>query len=105
MHLSPHGQERPLQSCAAEPARRRQTHCHRLGPGEPAWLPRVAPRAYASLVHLGSEDPDVDVRTGKGAVRPPLPDGWVTTAWGAELHSLLRAAEALNSPTAVRVPA
>ena len=23
-----------------------------LGPGEPAWLPPVAPRAYASLVHL-----------------------------------------------------
>ena len=89
----------------AEPARRRQTRSHRLGPGEPAWLPRVASRAYASLVHLGSEDRDVDVRTGKGTVRLPLPDGWVTTAWGAELHSLLRAAAALNPLTAVRVPA
>jgi urease accessory protein len=76
-----------------------------LGPGEPAWLPPVAPRAYASLVHLGSEQPDVDVRTGADAVRLPIPGGWVTTAWGTELHRVLRAVEGLDPRTAVRVPA
>jgi urease accessory protein len=76
-----------------------------LGPGEPAWLPPVAPRAYASLVHLGSEQTDVDVGTGKDAVRLPLPGGWVTTAWGTELHRVLRAAEGLDPRAGVRVPA
>jgi urease accessory protein len=76
-----------------------------LGPGEPAWLPPVTPRAYASLVHLDSGDPDVDVRTGDDAVRLPLPGGWVTTAWGTELHSVLQAAEELDPRTGVRVSA
>jgi urease accessory protein len=72
-----------------------------LGPGEPAWLPPVAPRAYASTVHSGREA--ADVLTGEDAVRLPLPGGWVTTAWGAELHRVVRAAEALGA--SARVPA
>jgi urease accessory protein len=64
-----------------------------LGPGEAAWLPPVAPRAYASTVHIGA---DADVRTGEDAVRLPLPGGWVTTAWGAELHRVVRAADELT---------
>jgi urease accessory protein len=71
-----------------------------LGPGEPGWLPPVAPRAYASTVHFGCA---ADVRTGDDAVRLPLPGGWVTTAWGIELHRVVRAVEALGAP--VRVPA
>jgi urease accessory protein len=47
------------------------------GPGERAWLPPVAPRAYASTVHIGSP---ADVLTADDAVRLPLPGGWVTTA-------------------------
>ena len=66
-----------------------------LGPGEPAWLPPVAPRAYASTVHIGAERGDV--LTGEDAVRLPLPGGWVTTAWGAELHRVVRAAAALDA--------
>ena len=66
-----------------------------LGPGEPAWLPPVAPRAYASAVHIGDEK--TEVATGDDAVRLPLPGGWVTTAWGAELHRVAAAAEALAS--------
>jgi urease accessory protein len=72
-----------------------------LGPGGPAWLPSVAPRAYASTVHIGNDG--ADVLTGDDAVRLPLPGGWVTTAWGAELHQVLRAVDALGVP--VRVPA
>ena len=55
-----------------------------LGPGEAAWLPPVAPRAYASRVHCAAEagDDAADVATGEDAVRLPLPGGWVTTAWG-----------------------
>jgi urease accessory protein len=71
-----------------------------LGPGEPAWLPPVAPRAYASTVHIGST---AEVLTADDAVRLPLPGGWVTTAWGTELHRVVRAVEALGAP--VRVPA
>jgi urease accessory protein len=71
-----------------------------LGPGAPAWLPPVAPRAYASTVHIGSA---ADVLTADDAVRLPLPGGWVTTAWGIELHRVVRAVEALGAP--VRVPA
>jgi urease accessory protein len=71
-----------------------------LGPGEPAWLPPVAPRAYASTVHIGTA---ADVLTGDDAVRLPLPGGWVTTAWGDELHRVLHAVDALGSPG--RVPA
>ena len=67
-----------------------------LGPGEPAWLPPVAPRAYASAVHIGDEK--TEVATADDAVRLPLPGGWVTTAWGAELHRVVAAAEALSFP-------
>jgi urease accessory protein len=55
-----------------------------LGPGAPAWLPPVEPRAYASTLRIG--DPRPDVRTGTDAVRLPLPGGWVGTAWAGELH-------------------
>jgi urease accessory protein len=51
-------------------------------------------------VHYGCA---ADVRTGDDAVRLPLPGGWVTTAWGIELHRVVRAVEALGAP--VRVPA
>jgi urease accessory protein len=75
-----------------------------LGPDQPAWLPPVAPRAYASTVHIANEEA-VDVLTGEDAVRLPLPGGWVTTAWGAELHRVVRAAEVLTPGVDVRVPA
>ena len=39
-----------------------------LGPGEPAWLPPVAPRAYASTVHIGDRD-------GRGRDRARTPSG------------------------------
>ena len=55
-----------------------------LGPGAPAWLPPVAPRAYVSTVSVG--DPRPEVETGPDAVRLPLPGGWVGTAWAGELH-------------------
>jgi urease accessory protein len=55
-----------------------------LGPGAPAWLPPVAPRAYVSTVRVGG--PQEPVRTGADAVRLPLPGGWVGTAWAGELH-------------------
>jgi urease accessory protein len=63
-----------------------------LGPCAPAWLPPVAPRAYASTVHIGSP---ADVLTGDDAVRLPLPRGWLTTAWGEHLHRVVAAAEGL----------
>jgi urease accessory protein len=65
-----------------------------LGPGEPAWLAPVAPVAYASSVHLS--DDEAAVATGEDAVRLPLPGGWVTTGWGAELHRVVRAVDALT---------
>jgi urease accessory protein len=74
-----------------------------LGPGQPAWLPPVAPRAYASTVHIA--DDQADVLTGENVVRLPLPGGWVTTAWGSELHRVVRAAAALTPGAPVRVPA
>jgi urease accessory protein len=74
-----------------------------LGPDAPAWLPPVAPRAYASTVHIA--DQQADVQTGDDAVRLPLPGGWVTTAWGAELHHIVRAAAALTPTAPVRMPA
>lgn len=74
-----------------------------LGPDAPAWLPPVAPRAYASTVHIADEQ--TDVQTGDDAVRLPLPGGWVTTAWGAELHHVVRAASALTPTAPVRMPA
>jgi urease accessory protein len=55
-----------------------------LGPGAPAWLPPVAPRAYVSTVSIG--EPRAEVGTGVDAVRLPLPGGWVGTAWAGELH-------------------
>jgi urease accessory protein len=64
-----------------------------LGPGSASWLPPVAPRAYASTVHIGDE---AAVLTGEDAVRLPLPGGWTTTAWGDELHRVVRAADALT---------
>lgn len=67
-----------------------------LGPGEPAWLPPVAPRAYASTVHLAPLADPVDVLTGADAVRLPLPGGWAATAWGTELHRVVRAAGRLT---------
>jgi urease accessory protein len=63
-----------------------------LGPGAPAWRPPVAPRAYASTVHVGQA---AGVLTARDAVRLPLEDGWVTTAWGTELHAVVRAAAAV----------
>jgi len=74
-----------------------------LGPGQPAWLPPLAPRAYASTVHIGRGT--ADVVTGRDAVRLPLPHGWVATAWGAELHRVVGAVEALTHTAPVRVPA
>jgi urease accessory protein len=55
-----------------------------LGPGAPAWLPPIAPRAYVSTVSVGG--PLAEVATGVDAVRLPLPGGWVGTAWAGELH-------------------
>jgi urease accessory protein len=74
-----------------------------LGPGQPAWLPPVAPRAYASTVHIA--DDEAPVATGKDAVRLPLPGGWQTTAWGPELHRVVRAVEELEPRGAARLPA
>lgn len=74
-----------------------------LGPGQPAWLPPLAPRAYASTVHIA--DDEAEVLTGDDAVRLPLPGGWVTTAWGSELHRVVREEAALAPGAAVRVPA
>jgi urease accessory protein len=71
-----------------------------LGPGQPAWLPPVAPRAYASTVHVADEE--AKVMTGTDAVRLPLPGGWVTTAWGSELHRVVASAAALPPTEAVR---
>ena len=80
-----------------------------LGPGAPAWLPPVAPRAYASAVQLGSGFPDsvqdTDTATAEDAVRLPLPGGSVTTAWGDQLHRVVLALEELAPRPAARVPA
>lgn len=65
-----------------------------LGPGAPAWLHPVAPRAYASTVRVGSEPAEVAV--GDDAVRLPLPGGWVSSAWGAELHETVDRLAALD---------
>ena len=75
-----------------------------LGPGQAAWLPPVAPRAYASTVHIGNHETN-DVLTGEDAVRLPLPGGWVATAWGTDLHRVVRAAAALTPGAPVRVSA
>jgi urease accessory protein len=66
-----------------------------LGPGSRSWLPPVAPRAYASTVHLGDEAGSPrDVAVGADVVRLPLPGGWVMTAWGSELHRVAAAVPA-----------
>ena len=67
-----------------------------LGPGAPAWLPPVAPRAYASTVRITGED--VGTATGEAVVRLPLPGGWVTTGWGEELHRVAAAVDGLGTP-------
>ncbi|MCW2582605.1 MAG: Urease accessory protein [Klenkia sp.] len=68
-----------------------------LGPGAPAWLPPVAPRAYASTVHLGEA---ADRAVGEDAVRLPLPGGWVATAWGdRSTPTLARLAALDDTPT------
>ena len=67
-----------------------------LGPGAPAWLPPVAPRAYAATVRVGP-GADGAVATGDDAVRLPLPGGWVGTAWGAELHDTVARLAALGA--------
>ncbi len=74
-----------------------------LGPGAPAWLPPVAPRAYASTVHLaaGTHPPQQPVATGQDAVRLPLPGGWTATAWGTELHRVTGALTAVTAPERV----
>ena len=56
-------------------------------------------------MHVSGEDTDVDVRTGEDAVRLPLPGGWVSTAWGTELHRVVRAVDGLDPRTVARVPA
>ncbi len=43
-------------------------------------------------MHVGQA---AGVLTGEDAVRLPLDGGWVATAWGAELHSVVRAVEAV----------
>jgi len=75
-----------------------------LGPGEPAWLPPVAPRAYASTVHSAADgaNDEAAVAIGEDAVRLPLPGGWVTTAWGTELHRVVRTADGLAPGVDVR---
>lgn len=66
-----------------------------LGPGAPAWLPPVAPRAYSSTVAVGP-GPAAGVCTGDDAVRVPLPGGWVGTAWGVQLHDTVARLAALG---------
>jgi urease accessory protein len=73
-----------------------------LGPGAPAWVTPVAPRAYASTVHAGSA---AAVGTAEDAVRLPLDDGWVATAWGEQLHRVVRALAALTDPAGERATA
>jgi urease accessory protein len=71
-----------------------------LGPGAPAWLPPVAPRSYASTVAVGPGEAG-GVRTGEDSVRIPLPGGWVSTAWGSELHDTVARLTALaDAPAA-----
>jgi urease accessory protein len=67
-----------------------------LGPGAPAWLPPVAPRAYAATMHTGRNERPV--ATGEDAVRLPLPGGWTATAWGAQLHLVTGALATLTAP-------
>ena len=48
---------------------------------------------------------DAVVVTGEDAVRLPLPGGWVTTAWGADLYRVARSAAELTPGGGVRLPA
>jgi len=66
-----------------------------LGPGAGAWLPPVAPRAYASTVHIGDE---ATTATGAAAVRLPLTGGWVATGWGEQLHRVAAEVGRLGVP-------
>ena len=66
-----------------------------LGPGARAWLPPVCPRAYASTVHIGEQ---ASTATGDGAVRLPLPGGWVATGWGDALHTVVAEVARLGLP-------
>jgi urease accessory protein len=50
-------------------------------------------------VHIGA---GADVRTGEDAVRLPLDGGWVTTAWGSELHRVVRTADELTPGAGLR---
>jgi urease accessory protein len=51
-------------------------------------------------VHVAGEEGQV--MNGTDAVRLPLPGGWVTTAWGSELHRVVANATALSPVTPVR---
>jgi hypothetical protein len=68
VHLSPHEQERLHPRCTAHP-------------GE----------GYVDESH-----DEAAVLTGDDAVRLPLPGGWVTTAWGSELHRVVRSCAQLT---------
>lgn len=70
-----------------------------LGPGAAAWLPPVAPRAWASTVHLGCAAGRV---TGEDAVRLPLERGWVASAWGDRLAPTRTRLAALGGATPVQ---
>jgi urease accessory protein len=75
-----------------------------LGPGAPAWLPPVTPRAYVSTVSIGNPRAEVEVRTGPDVVRLPLPGGWVGTAWAGELHDAVdRLASVADDPELLEV--
>jgi urease accessory protein len=76
-----------------------------LGPGQPAWLPPVAPRAYASTVHIGAGEASNEERAREDTVRLTLPGGWVPTARGAEPHRVVRSAEDLAPGPAATVTA
>ena len=74
-----------------------------LGPGVPAWSPPGAPRAYAATMHLGGGESGV--ATAEDAVRLPLPGGWVTTAWGTQLHRVVRELDRLGAGVPARATA
>ena len=50
-------------------------------------------------------DDEAVVATGEDAVRLPLPGGGVTTAWGAELHRVVRRVQQLDPRATEQVPA
>ena len=75
-----------------------------LGPGTPSWLSPPAPGAYASAVLLAPSNPraEVEARTGDDAGRPPLPGGWLGTAWGRGLDGTVARLAALDGAVAAR---